>query len=756
MIMTDFKLQILHASDQLADAEALDDAPRFSSVINGLRAQYPEQTLTLASGNMYVPGPFFFAAGDPAFRQIMSKEGVGRGDIAINNAMGFDAVALGTHEFDLGTGVLASLLPADPFNPNVLYSYPGTLFPLLSSNLDFSTDRNLAPFVVPDGQAPQGNKITGSVVVEKQGERIGIIGVTTPLLGTVSSPGNVGISPGEPNDLNALAATIQTSVNELTADGINKIVLLSHMRDLSIEEQLASRLQNVDVIIAGGSNTLLADESDRLRTGDTAQGVYPIIHNSLTGEPVAVVNTKGNYKYVGRLVVDFDENGRIIPNSIDPNISGAFPTDELGVTETGNAPPHPLMLPGINFAKAVIAPKDGNIFGQTEVFLNGETREVRTQETNLGNLSADANLFVARQVDHTAVISLRNSGSVRASIGAIGPAGEELPPRPNPPVGKEEGEVSQLDIQNVLRFNNQLTLVTITAAQLRQVLEHSLAGVSPGATPGSFPQVGGFKFSFDATRPVNDRVRSLVIVNDRGNPQDVVIHNGQVVGDPNRTFRMVTLNFLAGGGDGYPFSGFAAANPSLFNRVDLQGGQGNFAPFGSEQYALAEYLAATFPNANQSFNQADTEPALDQRIQNLAFRNDGLTSFEINGISGRDNLTGTFLNDTLVGFQGRDTIATGAGSDVIVYNGLADGGDIITDFEVGSDRLDLARVLRGIGYVASNPLGDGYVGFIPTGANTLLTIDADGSAGPGVARSFILLQAVTPTQLNNPSNFIFA
>ena len=65
---------------------------------------------------------------------------------------------------------------------------------------------------------------------------------------------------------------------------------------------------------------------------------------------------------------------------------------------------------------------------------------------------------------------------------------------------------------------------------------------------------------------------------------------------------------------------------------------------------------------------------------------------------------------------------------------------------MGSDRLDLAGLLRGIGYVGSNPLGDGYVGFIPTGANTLLTIDADGSAGPGVARSFVLLQAVTPTR----------
>jgi hypothetical protein len=58
---------------------------------------------------------------------------------------------------------------------------------------------------------------------------------------------------------------------------------------------------------------------------------------------------------VGRLVADFDDNGVLIPSSIDPNISGAFATDVLGVTETGNADPHPLLLPGINFASLVTA-----------------------------------------------------------------------------------------------------------------------------------------------------------------------------------------------------------------------------------------------------------------------------------------------------------------------------------------------------------------------------------------------------------------
>jgi 2',3'-cyclic-nucleotide 2'-phosphodiesterase (5'-nucleotidase family) len=152
--------------------------------------------------------------------------------------------------------------------------------------------------------------------------------------------------------------------------------------------------------------------------------------------------------------------------------------------------------------QAVISSKDGNVFGRTEVFLDGRRSEVRSEETNLGNLSADANLFVAKQVDAGVMVSLKNGGGIRAEIGAVlgQPVPSELPPLANPTAGKPEGGISQLDIENSLRFNNALSIVSVTAANLERLFEHAVAATAPGATPGQFAQIGGVSFSYDLTK----------------------------------------------------------------------------------------------------------------------------------------------------------------------------------------------------------------------------------------------------------------
>ncbi|NDJ16381.1 bifunctional metallophosphatase/5'-nucleotidase [Myxacorys almedinensis A] len=413
------------------------------------------------------------------------------------------------------------------------------------------------------------------------------------------------------------------------------------MQQLFIEQELAKRLSNVDIIIAGGSHALLADSSDRLRPGDTAAGVYPLIEQSPTG-PVLVVNTAANYEYVGRLVAEFDEQGNIDLAKLDPLINGAYATDAASVADlvaTNPGTPDPEVVAILQTLRDnVIVPKDRAIFGSTSVFLNGTREDVRSQETNLGNLTADANLFAAKQVDPGVVISLKNGGGIRDNIGQVSGAGgitgavDRLPPPANPLADKQEGQISQLDIENSLRFNNGLTLVTVTAAQLKDLIEHGVADVGEGATPGAFPQIGGFRFSFDASRTARsetgagDRVRSLTITDADGTAIDSVVKDGQIVGDPTRTFRMVTLNFLVGqpdaatGGDGYPFPQIIAENGALADRVDLvqatdatRTGDATFAPNGSEQDAFAEYLKAI-----GSFDAADVDAPQDQRIRNLA------------------------------------------------------------------------------------------------------------------------------------------
>jgi predicted extracellular nuclease len=716
----DFSLQLFHFSDQEAAIPALDDAPRFSAVLNALKAQDLDNngtpgfasTLTLSSGDAYIPGLFLDAS------QTVYG-GRGRADILIQNELGVQAIAFGNHEFDLGTALIEDLITGSSTSTPV---FPGTSYPYLSGNLDFSADTNLASLVVPEAQAPKPNSIAASTVFEVNGEKIGVVGATTPLLPVISSPGGVKALPADfggvptPAQLDALAAEIQKDVDALLAANpdVNKVILTTHMQQIAIEQALAERLKGVDIIVAGGSNTRLLDSNDRLRAGDTNQGVYPIIKTDADGKPLAVVNTDGNYKYVGRLVIDFDANGNIIPGSYNPNVSGAYATDSQGVTAlNAQALVDPEIKTITDNLRAGIIAKESNVFGISDVYLNGVRTDIRQQETNLGNLTADANLAIAKAIDPTVVISLKNGGGVRDDIGRVEvPTGGtgEAEKLPNEAVFdaagnviKPEGGISETDIANALSFNNGLTLITVTATELLALIEHGVAASTPTNTEGRFPQVGGLAFSFDLTRPAGDRVLSLAIERPDGTDIDVVVRNGEIVGDASRTFRMVTLGFLASGGDGYTFPTAASAN-----RIDLaqvatapRTGDATFAPDGSEQDALAEYLFDNFRTTTTAYKEEDTPRNLDDRIQNLSSRSDTVISgggsastriFDIQGAAHTSPLVGQSVTtrgivtavDTngfyLQDAQGDGNIAT---SDAIfVFTSRAPGVTVGTELQV--------------------------------------------------------------------------
>ncbi|MBE7382415.1 MAG: 5'-nucleotidase C-terminal domain-containing protein [Leptolyngbya sp. SIO1E4] len=723
--MADFTLELLHTADQEAGIPALDDAPRFSAVLNALKAQdlgddgIEDNTLVLSSGDAILPG-LFFEASEDVFG------GAGRADILIQNELGFQAIALGNHEFDLGTEFLAGLIAGSEED-----GFEGTAFPYLSSNLDFSTDPNLAGLVVEDAQAPQANSLAASTVIDVNGERIGVVGATTPTITTVASPGDVTVLPGDfdgvPTDaqLDALAAEIQEDVDALLSANpdIDKVIVLSHMQQIAIEQALAERLSNVDIIMAGGSNTRLFDDNDRPRDGDTVQGEYPTFINDADGNPVAVISTDGNYKYVGRLVIDFDENGVIIPDSYDSEVSGAYATDEQGVADLGAENlVDPEIQAIVDDLEAVINEKESNVFGISDVYLDGRRGSVRTQETNLGNLTADANLEVAREItgDDSIVVSIKNGGGIRDDIGqVIVPPGGTVDPAflPNEeiPGVKPEGGISETDIINTLRFNNDLTVLDITAEGLLAVLEHGIAASSPddSNTQGRFPQVSGIEFSFDLTDEPGDRIQSAAIKAEDGTVLDVLVEDGELVGDPNRSIRIVTLGFLANerfddagnptgvGGDGYPFPAFGSNYQPLEAPEDApRTGNATFAPDGTEQDALAEYLFDNF--LDTPFTDADTGRDEDTRIQNLAFREDtvlegasgGAEPVELIGTSGDNELDGGDGDDLVAGDLGNDVIRGGNGNDLLrgdrndrnAQVGEAGGDDIIFG-GAGNDRI---------------------------------------------------------------------
>ena len=271
----------------------------------------------------------------------------------------------------------------------------------------------------------------------------------------------------------ALAAILQPTIDQLIADGINKVVVVSHLQQIALEKELIAQLSGVDVVIAGGSDTLQADDTDVLRNGDTADEGYPFETTNKDGDAAVIVSTDGEYSYVGRLVVDFDAQGKVILDSIDENVSGAYATNEAGLNAVYGDDVDDAFAEGstgeqvralTDAVESVVTENDGIIFGKTDVFLEGRRTAVRTEETNFGNLTADANLAAAKAVDESVVISIKNGGGIRAEIGSIdGITGELETTLANPEAAKEAGEISQLDIENSLRFNNGLTLLTVTA-----------------------------------------------------------------------------------------------------------------------------------------------------------------------------------------------------------------------------------------------------------------------------------------------------
>ncbi len=619
---------------------ALENVETFSGLLDGFRAEFPENTLVLSSGDNYVPGPRFYAAADRSNVPIVGIAGNGRGDIAFLNAMGFQASALGNHELDHGTGVFASIITAESQDGS---TYHGAAFPYLSSNLDFTNDKYLRPLVAVDAQQVDlmAGGLAKSTTITVSGEAIGIVGATTPFLGRITGVGDIEVQPEESSDIDKLSEIIQRSVDDLIDLGVNKIVLLAHMQQIAVEKALATRLKGVDVIVAGGSNTILADETDRLRQGDVAEGTYPLKFASATGEPVLLVNSDADYRYLGRLVVDFDSQGVLLPESVDPAVSGAYATD------SPERQPIPEVTRIVESLRNVLQARDGNILGKTGVYLAGRRHDIRTQETNLGNLVADSFLWLARQVDREVSVSLKNSGGIRDHIGVVlQPPGATdtndvkfLPTQANPDIGKREGDISQFDVEGVLRFNNGLVIVPLTVRQLVEIMEYAVGFDGVGeATAGRFPQIGGMRFSFDPSLPIGHRVRSLAVVDDDGKVTDRVVENGVLVGDTERVIKMATLNFTANGGDGYPFPLPAHGRIDLIGEAgqinaptpDFPDSNGNgaidapvltdpglatFARAGTEQDALAEYLAHFY--AKSAINIAETPPLDDARIQNL-------------------------------------------------------------------------------------------------------------------------------------------
>ena len=565
-----FRLQILHFSDVDGDGrEALGNVGPFSALVAHFRARMPGRTLLLSAGDNMIPSLRHRAAGRASMAGVLGVPAPGRGDVALLNALGVDASALGNHELDLGAGAfLRAVAPEGGGGTGP--GWPGASFPYLASNAD-----------VP--------AVAASAVLPVGGGRVAVVGAVTPDLPRITGATDVaarpaGFDPRSGESLDALAELLQREVDAHTGRGIDKVVLLSHMQDLALERALARRLVDVDVVVAGGSGSLLADADDRVGPGGGAAGPYPVVERAPDGRPVLVVSTDGDYRHLGRLALSFDGEGRVLMGSLDPSENGVASSDP------GSLPPGARPIPGVLAVAAALggavrdaaSQEGGRVLARTPVPLEGARGRVRTGETNLGSLVADSMLGAARARDGSARAALMNGGGLRASVAP--------------------GPVSVADVRAVLPFDGGLVLVRATAAELATVLEHALGGTAPGEEPsGRFPQVAGLRLSFDPAAPAVDwrdaddcadpgnpafgtvsRLRGLEVAPVRaGGAWDRVVEDGALVGDPGRGFLLATVDFLAAGGDSFPW-------PCVRARAGRRPPPG---PFEDQRGALERHLA---------------------------------------------------------------------------------------------------------------------------------------------------------------------
>lgn len=372
------------------------------------------------------------------------------------NLLGYDGMTVGNHEFDDGPEVLRGFMDS-------------VEFPVLMSNADFS------------GEALLSDKLLKSTVIERGGEKIGLIGLTPHDTDELASPGpNVIFT--DPVD------AVQGEVDKLTAEGVNKIIVLSHS-GYSVDQRVAAETTGVDVIVGGHTNTLLGEM-------DNAEGPYPTMVNN-----TAIVSAYAYGKFLGELNVTFDDDGNLTEASGQPIlINGEVAEDAAVVARIGE-----LAQPLEEVRNRVVAETAAEIVGVRE--------DCRARECAMGSLIADA--MLARVADQGIQIAIQNGGGIRASIDA--------------------GPVTMGEVLTVLPFQNTLSTFQVSGETMVAALENGASQWEEGA--GRFPQVAGMSFTVDPSKPAGERV------------SDVMVAGAPI--DPAATYGVVSNNYVRNGGDGY-------------------------------------------------------------------------------------------------------------------------------------------------------------------------------------------------------------
>jgi 5'-nucleotidase / UDP-sugar diphosphatase len=490
-----YNLTILHTSENHGHWESTEISKvsqggiaRRATLIKKIRAEFPN-SLLVDSGDI--------SQGTRYYTLYKGAEGCD-----FYNLLGYDAAVTGNHEFDDGPKTLA-----DNFVNRAKFS-------IIVANMNFSGEPTLA------------GKIPATVIKIVGGEKIGLFGLITDEVTSTSSPG--------PNIV--MKDTVQSaneSIAELNRKGVNKVILLSHL-GFPADQELAGKVDGIDVIISGHTDTLMGDPIKLDPSLGKPISPYPAAVMSPNGGKTLIVHDFTWGRLLGQLNVTFNSTGEITswngdPILVDKNISeDPVVAQKLKELE----PPNP-------------------VIGKTSVNLEGKRAVVRNQESNLGNLAADAVLWSTRK-DKTQ-IALINGGGIRAGI--------------------PQGDITESQVREALPFGNRLVQFDLSGADILAALENSISTIKsdPEESGGRFLQVGGLKFSADLNKSVGSRITEVLLGSES---------TGYKPLDKAETYRVVSLDYMLGGGDGYTM---------LKNGKNIRGGD---VP---EEQAVIEYIMAYSP-----------------------------------------------------------------------------------------------------------------------------------------------------------------
>lgn len=510
-------LSIIHLNDLHSHLEPLanevlcfDDIPtrtdlggavRTKGAIDALRADNLN-TLMLVAGDA-VGGTLYYTAFG------------GEADFAILNAYGIDAMVLGNHEFDHGPASLADYLEwAD--------------FPLLAANLDVSRE----PFLA--------GKIPAYMLKTFGHEQVAVIGVTTPESASISSPGDTIV-------FEAVAASVAQTVALLQCQGINKIIVLSHI-GYEADLDLAESVSGIDVIVGGHSHTLLGPQAEFADFGITVPAGYdyPTRVQSPQGKPVLVVQAWGWGRAIGELNVDFDRNGDIAAFSGRPYLvnSTDFKQND-GAGWTAVAPEVQESILGLIAASDLlkIFAQDPEVAAILQPFTDGIAEQKRTVvataaddllrgdpatgfNSGPGPLVADS--MVAKTAAQGVTIAIQPRGGVKVDLLA--------------------GDITMGDVLSLLPYNSLLYTIELTGAEIRNALEDGLDYQivnNPRSESNCpwYPYVSGLRFDIEESAAKGARVNDL--------EYRPTLDGGYEAFDPEAAYKIVVTAYLAGGGDGY-------------------------------------------------------------------------------------------------------------------------------------------------------------------------------------------------------------